>query len=169
MLKWRKLEVKYIERLASAESFDGVFDVVKKAVRDVLSLHRAGLGLILMDMPNNVGAFHYIGSNVIAVNKSLLDAVSKLAEDKVELNSYIFVVLLHEYIHSLGMTDELQVRSLVERVVRETLGEEHPTMLFATRPLDRIYPQVRQLGPGSVGERVEIVKDFDMESARYIS
>lgn len=159
----------YAESLASASSFDEIFELVKKVVSKRLGMRRAGLGLILMDLPNDVGAFHYIGSNTIVLNRSLLDAISKLSGSKVELNSYIFVVLLHEYLHSLGITDEFHVRTLVESIVREAFGEEHPAMEFVRKPLDAIYPKLRLLGSGSVGEDIEVVKDFDMENARYIS
>ena len=42
-------------KLASAGGFDDVFELVKKAVDQSLGIHRAGLSLVLGDIPNNVG------------------------------------------------------------------------------------------------------------------
>lgn len=163
------MKKEYSERLALASSFDEIFELVKKIVSEELGMRRAGLGLILMDLPSHVGAFHYIGSNVIVINRSLLDAISKLSKDKIEINSYVFVVLLHEYLHSLGITDELYVRALVEKIVKEFFGEEHPTNEFIKKPIDVIYPKLKLLSTNSIGENVEVVKDFDTENAKYIS
>ncbi len=59
-------------RLASAEGFDEVFELVKKAVDQVLGIHRAGLSLVLGDIPNQVGAYHEMGSNAIVMNRNLV-------------------------------------------------------------------------------------------------
>lgn len=159
----------YVEKLASASSFDDIFRLVKQIVKRELGLRRAGLALILMDLPNDVGAFHYIGSNTIVLNKRILDVISRSSSSKIELNSYIFVVLLHEYLHSLGIYDELKIRALVESIVKDAFGENHPAMEFATKLPEVIYPKLKLLEKRSAGGDVEIVRDFDTENTKYIS
>lgn len=156
------------KRLAEAEGFGEIFELVKKAVKRALGLHRAGLELVLMDLPNAVGAFHQIGTNTIIMNRSLLEGLAHLARSRVEVNSYVFVVLLHEYLHSLGFIDENEVGMLVKRVVEETLGENHMAYHMAGSSLYELYPELSMLGPGGVGKETKIVRDFDRESTHYI-
>ncbi|MFQ6012006.1 MAG: hypothetical protein ACE5KG_07520, partial [Nitrososphaerales archaeon] len=89
-------------RLAHAKNFNEVFDIVKTSVEQVLSIHRAGLTLVLAELPNGLGAYHVSGSNIIVLNRSILDAVRSVARSEEELNSFIFSILTHEYLHSLG-------------------------------------------------------------------
>lgn len=156
------------EKLAGARGFGEIFELVKRSVREVLGLHRAGLELVLMDLPNAVGAFHQIGSNLIVMNRSLLEGLAHLVKNRVEVNSYVFVVLLHEYLHSLGFMDEEEVRVLVKRVVRETLGEDHMAYHMADASIYELYPELKMLGPGEVGKETKLVKDFDRENTHYI-
>lgn len=156
------------KRLAGAESFGEIFSIVKKAVRESLGLHRAGLELILMDLPDPVGAVHKIGSNAIIMNMGLLEAFAQVAGSRLELNSYIFTVLLHEYLHSLGVVDEDEVGLLAAQVVRQVLGEDHIAYQMTVGSIFELYPELRVFRPSGVGEP-RLVKDFDMESAHYIS
>jgi len=154
-------------RLELADSFGEVFKVVKSAVQEVLGVRRAGLELILMDLPDKVGALHQVGSNAIIMNRRYLEALLKSAKDKLEINSYIFSILLHEYLHSLGILDEDEARMLSLRVIRETLGEDHPAYRIAVRGLDKLDSILGQeVGAGEAD--AELVKDFDTDNTQYI-
>lgn len=155
------------EELAK-NGFDHVFELVKKAVQSSLGIRRAGLTLVLQEIPNYIGAYHIIGSNIIVLNRTLLKAVESLAQSKEELNSYIFTVLAHEYLHSLGYTDEAEVRKLVRKISVENFGEAHHTTKMALGDFTNLYPQLRSLGPGKASEAFEVVKDFDKSSMPYI-
>src|SRR3989442_3758158 len=99
-------------RLSSSENFDEVFELVKAATEQSLGKHRAGLTLVLGDIPNSVGAFHEMGSNAIVMNRNLLKIIEKLAKSRTSNNAYVFMILLHKYLHSLGYTDDSHVRLL---------------------------------------------------------
>ena len=160
---------KFKRGLAEAEGFGDIFSLVKKAVRESLGLHRAGLELVLMDLPKAMGALHHVGSNAIVMNKSLLEALAQVVRSRLELNSYVFTVLLHEYLHSLGFIDEEEVKSLVKKVVRDALGEDHLAYHMASKPIFEIYPELQVLGLSGVSGEPRLIKDFDRESAHYIS
>ena len=68
--------------------------------------HRAGLTLYLAELPTNVGAFYPVGSNVIVMNKELLKVVDESPKSKRVKTSFVYSILLHEYLHSLGYLNE---------------------------------------------------------------
>ena len=161
-----KLELK--KRLDEAESFGEVFQVVKRAVREVLGLGRAGLELILMNLPKEVRAIHQIGSNAIVMNKKLLESLFASSKTRSEINAYIFSILLREYIRSLGVLDEEETRRLAIKVVKEALGEDH----IAYRIISKGLPEEYQDLKGEIGREfdhnAEFVEDFDRENTQYI-
>lgn len=63
--------------LLQLRDFNEVFELVKSSVNSIFEMKRAGLSLMLHRMPTRVGAYHVLGSNVIAVNSILLDLVNK--------------------------------------------------------------------------------------------
>lgn len=162
------MKEEFRRKLGEAASFGEIFELVKKAVEKTLGLRRAGLELVLMDLPNNVGAMHEVGSNMIIMNEALLEAFLQVARSRVEVNSYVFVILLHEYLHSLGYVDEEEVRLLVRRIVSEVLGEDHVTYHLASNSLFELYPELQMIGPGRIGRDTKIIRDFDRESTQYI-
>lgn len=159
---------KFRRELEKAGTFGEIFELVKKAVEKSLGLRRAGLELALMSLPNNVGALHEVGSNFIIMNENLLEAVAQISKSKIEVNSYVFVTLLHEYLHSLGYVDEEEVRMLVKRIVAEVIGEDHIAYYLASTSIFDVYPDLRYIGPGRPGGELKIVKDFDRENTSYI-
>jgi hypothetical protein len=72
----------------------------------VLKERRGGLMLYLANLPPQIGALHQVGSNSIVLNRLVLKAIESLAKSRRELNSFIYTILLHEYLHSLGYIDE---------------------------------------------------------------
>lgn len=156
------------KRLETCNNFNEVFEIVKHAVERSLGKHRAGLTLILAEIPNAIGAYHITGSNIIVMNKTILDAIRTLAKSKPELNSFIFSILTHEYLHSIGYTDEMNVRFLVRKISVENFGEEHQTTKFAFGDLFSMYPQLRALGPGKMSKDFTTIKEFDKSSMPYI-
>jgi len=67
------------------------------------------------------------------MNRALIDRVVESQVALNEMKSFIYSVLLHEYLHSLGICDELKVRRLTYQISREALGEEHPATILAKR------------------------------------
>ncbi len=155
--------------LESAEGFEEIFEMVKSATEEGLGRHRAGLTLVLGDIPNEVGAYHQMGSNAIVMNRNLLRIVQTLSKSKTMVNSYIFMILLHEYLHALGFESDERVRELSRQVIVSYLGEGHVAGDMAVKPLDRFFPELSKF----VGFRdkglYETVSRFDRSSTPYIA
>ena len=131
--------------------------------------HRAGLTLILGDIPNSVGAYHELGSNAIVMNRNLLKIVEKLSKTSARKNSYVFMILLHEYLHSLGYTDDRQVRLLGKRITNEFLGGKHMAAEMAVRPLDQFFPDLPKYWVFRDKGQYETIRRFDSSSTSYIA
>ena len=80
----------------------------------------------------------YFGSNLIIANKRILDVIKKYKSNE-EYNSYLFMVLVHEYLHSFGIIDELQVRKMTYTLIASLVGEDHmATSMARYQPLEFI-------------------------------
>ncbi|MEM4177949.1 MAG: hypothetical protein QXS29_10345 [Nitrososphaeria archaeon] len=158
----------YKEELERAKEFNDIFALVKRTVAEKLGLHRAGLSLILADLPPTILGLHEMGSNSIVMNRRVLEEIA-LEDNKIYRNSYIFVVLLHEYIHSFGFYDEKKVREMVLNVVEFAFGKEHPAYFVALNPLSLVGNRNIMLKGLNSIEPPTIVKDFDKESMPFIS
>jgi hypothetical protein len=156
-------------KLSGASSYDEIFSMVKAHVESVLGLHRAGLTLGLASLPPGIGAYHVVGSNMIVLNKEPLEKV-RGAEPPEILASFIYMLLLHEYLHSLGLMDEEQVKKTSEEVASRALGAGHPASVLIRTPFTELFPY---LGSLSYADRapgeVEIIRDFDSKSYPFIS
>jgi hypothetical protein len=154
-------------RLDQARNYDDVFSVVRESVRRVLGKERVGLGLGLSDLPAQIGAYWQVTGNIIILNERLI-RVLDATEPQAQRTAFLYVVILHEYLHSLGFLDERADRQIVSRVASQALGEKHPAARLASGDLWEIFPQLRGAGSGD-GQRVKIVRGFDSESTnRYI-
>jgi len=157
---------KFDEQLEKSRDYGDLFEIVKKVVKRKLGRERAGLMLYLGNLPLHIGAFHGVGSNGIVINKRLLNTIS--FNSSIEINSYIFTLLLHEYLHSLGYMNERQVRRLVYEICKEAFGEDHPATKFAfSLPRSKLIPSKPQLEEKDA--ELEIVKDFERSRVSYIS
>lgn len=152
-----------------AKSFDEIFELVKRATEQYLGMHRAGLTLVLGDIPNNVGAYHELGSNTIVMNRNLLRIVEKLSNSRLRRNSYIFMILLHEYLHSLGYTNDREVRLLSRNIARDFFGGRHIAADMAIRPIEQFFPDINKYISFRDRGQFEIVKRFDSSSTPYIA
>ena len=160
--------------LAGYDNFPDIFELVKRVVKRFLNRHRAGLmlGLVSLGMKKGyfIGAFHPVGSNIIVVNKAPLKIAMEKTEKKI-YNSYCFLMLLHEYLHSLGYLDEDKVRELTEEVCQLAFGDSHPATLMAKKGVAAYFPKVTHFPqeaelPSDL--YVELVRDFDKSSSQYI-
>ena len=157
------------QRLATAEGFGDIFELVKTAVDQVLGIHRAGLTLVLGDIPNQVGAYHEMGSNAIVMNRNLVKIVERSTRSRTRKNSYTFMILLHEYLHSLGFTDDGQVRELSRKITDVFVGKGHLAAEMAVGPLDRFFPDINQYAMFRDNGTFETVNKFDTSSTSYIA
>jgi len=155
-------------RVDRAEDFDEIFELVKRVVEEELGEHRAGLSLVLADMPTTVGAYHPVGANIIVANKSLINGLQAVTKNPREINAFVFMILLHEYLHSLGYLDENEVRRISQRVTSSALGVDHPAVRLATANWLELYPQLQSLSQRSFSRDFEVVQKFDSSSTSYI-
>ena len=155
--------------LSTTTDFADIFEMVKEATERSLGMHRAGLTLVLGDIPNNVGAYHEMGSNAIVMNRNLLKIVERLAKSKSKRNSYVFMILVHEYLHSLGYTSDRQVRALGKRIAEECLGSNHAAGLMAVKPLEQFFPDLGKFAGFRDQREFETVRRFDTSSTPYIA
>jgi len=124
--------------------------------------------LYLDDLPLQVGAYHPVGSNSIVMNRALLQIVESTTKSRNVVNSFIYTILLHEYLHALGYEEESTVRPMVLNVTNESFGEHHtathlarlgPWSILKGLPLDELEAPKRV---------IEIVKDLEEQDQRYI-
>ena len=151
------------------------FEEVKNVVQKTESRSRSGLMLGLQEIGASldgfIGAYYPIASNIIIVNKTPLRRI--LETDKSLLKPYIFHVLLHEYIHSLGYLNEGTTEKKTYEISRKQFGEHHIITELSTNirkffpklvyPLHGWIPQIEE-------QRIELVKGFDFSSTNpYIN
>jgi len=151
-------------RLEGPADFATVYQVVRRAVREILGVERPGLGLALSDLPPQLGAYWQVTGNLIVLNEGLVEVMREHAGSPVELNSFVFVVLAHEYLHALGYLDEDAVRRVTARVARGALGPDHPATRMAEGNLWQMFPFLAH-APWGNGRRFRVVRGFDLASS----
>ncbi len=147
-------------------TFDQVFQVVRGAVRRVLGVERPGLGLGLSDLPPSLGAYWQVTGNLIVMNEGLVRTMEANAGSRREYNSFVFVILAHEYLHALGYLDEGAVRKVTARVTRDALGTEHPATRMAEGDLWKMFPFLA-FAPRGDGRRLRVVTRFDLATTDH--
>lgn len=171
MIPWedRGKHEEYANQLDRSQNFREVFTLVKKSVKDALNHERTGLLLYLRDMPLKVGAYHQLGTNGIILNRVLLEQVIQTTASLIEVNAFIYYILLHEYLHTLGYIDERRVRELTYVVAEETFGPTHvATKMAVEGPWSFIKINPFYM-PRSHERGIEIVREFEDPSSKYIS
>jgi hypothetical protein len=155
-------------KIANLIDFNEVFELVKFTVSKKFDLHRAGLSLILQVMPSNLGAYHILGSNIIVLNKFVLEIIKQLSKSSEDYNSYLYMVLAHEYLHSFGITDENAVRQMTYDLCRSLFGESHIYTVMAKDDPSSIFPQLKNMTNHTFNKHFEIIQNFDRSSFSYI-
>lgn len=165
-------ELAYSKELDHAQNLSEIFEIVKKIVRDFAGEERSGLMLGLAELGGRpgafVGAFYPMGSNIIVLNKTPLRVVRNFKPEF--YNSYCFHMLLHEYLHSLGVIDERYNRYLTASISEKAFGENHPVSVIA-KDFNRVFPEIMYASVRWRPARnleIEIVDNFDDENLRYI-
>src|SRR3989344_9135574 len=107
--------MEFDKKITGAKSISDIFEIVKSSVFEYLGAEQAGLMVGVSDLGsfNNgfIGAFYSLDANMIIINKRPL---ARLLQTNPSIyKHYLFHVILHEYIHSVGSLDELQTRQLV--------------------------------------------------------
>jgi len=159
----------YNSRLEHAKNYAEIWEVVRETTKYSLGKQRVGMMLFLDDLPLNIGAYHPLGTNNLVLNRALVQVVEAATNSHKLVNCFVYVLLLHEYLHALGYVAEEDVRPLVHDVAKKSLGENSlatklaekgPWTLLRDVPLNVIQAPKRVM---------EIVKDFERSNQKYIS
>lgn len=154
-----------------------IFEKIKEDVRKVYGRHRAGLSLGLVEMGMNRGGFiggmHFHPGTDIVMNKTPLKIILK--EQPFEIVwAYTYHILLHEYIHSLGILDEHQCRIVTLKISEEIfMDSNHPAINLAKNGIGTYFPNLNliytppDLKPDGIP--IEYVYEFDNQSYDYYS
>ena len=157
----------YRNKILHLSDFNEAFELVKSTVEARYKMHRAGLSLILQAMPTNLGAYHVLGSNLIIANKRILDIIKKYKSNE-EYNSYLFMILVHEYLHSFGIIDELQVRKMTYSLIASLVGEDHMATSMARYQPWNLFPELNLFHNNSFEQKFEVIRNFDKTTQSYI-
>ena len=168
ILESKKEEQEYYRhKILHLSDFNEAFELVKSTVEARYKMHRAGLSLVLQAMPTNLGAYHVLGSNLIIANKRILDIIKRYKSNE-EYNSYLFMVLVHEYLHSFGIIDELQVRKMTYTLIASLVGEDHMATSMARYQPWNLFPELNLFHNNSFEQKFEVIRNFDKTTQSYI-
>jgi hypothetical protein len=78
-----------------------------------------------------------------------------------EYNSYLYMVLAHEHLHSFGIIDENAARQMTHDLCRSLFGESHISTLMAKDDPSSIFPQLKNMTNHSFYKQFEIIQNFD--------
>ncbi len=154
-----------------------IFETVKKDVRQILGRHRAGLSLGLVEMGmfrgGFIGGMHFHPGTEIVMNTSPLKIILESQPYEI-IWAYTYHILLHEYIHSLGVIDERQCRTITLNISEEVFKDnDHPALILAKNGIGVFIPDLKivfvppERRPD--GMFIEYVSGFDSESQSYFS
>jgi len=138
--------------------------------------HRAGLSLGLIEMGmfrgGFIGGMHFYPGTDIVMNKTPLKIILK--EQPYEIVwAYTYHILLHEYVHSLGIINEQQCQAITLKISEEIFNESDPALIFAKRGIGAYFKDLNILyAPPDLNRRgfsIEYVSGFDRESQTYFS
>ena len=149
-----------------------IFDVVKQCVLRRLKVERSGLMLGLSNLGGGqgylVGGFFQVAGNMIVMNKFPLHRIEQTRPDLYK--PFVFHILLHEYIHSIGYLTEQETRPLVLEISKAEFGDAHVVTDLA-RGWQKYMPNLTYPVVGwqpEAGFSVEVVRGFDPDSTSYI-
>jgi hypothetical protein len=114
-----------------------------------------------------VGGFYPLATNIIVMNKGPMNRIKR--EQPHLYNSYCFHILLHEYIHTVGYTDEAMTRRKTLEISANLFGREHDVTKMAA-DLSQYFPHMTYIVPQEQPQDLdlELVKGFDRSCASYI-
>ena len=169
--KTSKKTVSYFrKRYEEVQDFQEIFYLIKEGVEKTTGRSRTGLMLGLADLGVRqngfVGAFYPVGSNVIVLNKTPLKMIEAQKPDM--LKPYVFHVLMHEYLHTLGILNERHTELFTFKINEKLFGENHKVTRMSFE-FDRLFPQVIMPAMGMRPQQqmpIEIIDDF--EKTNYI-
>ena len=166
-----QINMDYNSKIIKAKNFSDIFEIVKEIIYEYLGTEQAGLMVGVTDLGSYqngfIGAFYSLNSNSIIINKRPLARI--LQTNPSIYNYYLFHVMLHEYIHSIGSYDEAQARQLVHELTAHYFGNNHILAQFASN-IEKFMPNLAYpegfIEPTDIN--IEFVKGIDRKNISYI-
>lgn len=165
--------MEYEKELERAKTFSDIFEIVKEITRQHLGIEQAGLMVGISDLGafdrGFIGAFYSLNSNMIIINKRPLARI--LQTNPSLYNYYIFHVMLHEYIHSIGSYDEAQTRHFVYEISEHYFGANHLVAQLASN-IEKFMPNLAYPTHGFQPPQdinIEFVRGIDRKNTNYIN
>lgn len=164
--------MEYEKRIIKAKTLSDIFEVVKDVVFEYLGTDQAGLMVGISDLGSFdrgfIGAFYNPNANIIIINKRHL---ARIVQTNPSIyNYYLFHVMLHEYIHSIGSYDEAMTRQLVYEISEHYFGNSHIITQFASN-IEKFMPNLTYpqgfIEPQDIN--IEFVKGIDRKNINYIN
>jgi hypothetical protein len=124
-------------------NYSQLFDLVRRIVSTVIGKSHSGILLGLQDLgfhPQGfVGGYHRVGTNEIYLNRNVLQIMREETPED-HYKAYLFHLLLHEYIHSVGENDEYETRKITRTISRDIFNTKHPVYKIAAYGLNALFP-----------------------------
>ena len=163
----------FAQKLHECSGFADIFELVKDGVEQAIGKSRAGLTLGLANLGGSrhkyLGAYHPFPSNIIVMNSFPIKRIKETRQNL--LKPYVFTILLHEYLHSLGYIDEATVRKMTFKICKKLFGEQHFSTDIA-RDITKFLPDFSYPNFGWFPDKhpeIEFVEGFDRGHITYIS
>jgi hypothetical protein len=100
-------------------------------------------------MPSTLGACRilYIAIEYNSRNKFALGIIKQLSETCEDYNSYLYMEVTHEYLHSFGIIDENDVRQMTYDLCRSRslFGDSHISTLMAMDYPSSIFLELKNM------------------------
>lgn len=159
----------FVDRIGEAVTIPDIFEIVKESVWKAARKSRAGLDLGLVELGNAqgglLGAYYVTGSNMIIMNETPLKRIQETNPEL--LTPYIFSVLLHEYLHSLGYFDEDYVKEMTLQISAEVFGNGS-VIAQISKDMTKFFPYIiYPEGAPKIDSPVKLIEGFDRSSIRY--
>lgn len=142
------------------------FEEVKNIVKKNEKISRAGLMLGLQELGSTlngfIGAYFPISSNIIVINKTPLRRITDTNPNLIK--PYVFHLLLHEYIHSLGFYNEQITKQKTYEISKQHFGDNHIITQLSTN-INKFFPNLVYPIYGWIPQKnfpmIEIIQGFD--------
>lgn len=158
------------EKLEKAKNIPDIFELVKEGVYLTTKEQRSGLMLGMADLGEGklawIGGYHIIASNAIIMNTRPIRHIEEHNPDLYK--PYIFSILLHEYLHTLGLISELKCRQKTYEIAEKLFGNHLVTEM--AKDISKFLPYIRNAKYGwmpPLDPSIQFVKGFDRSSATY--
>ncbi len=163
---------RHLDAYEAAVTLPDLFEVVKDLVECELGRHRAGLMLGMTDLGISqggfVGAYFVVGGNAIVVNRQALNVIRHRSPELEK--PYKFYILLHEFLHAVGVLDEAACRATAAELAARAFGDDHEVTRIA-RDFGAIFRDIVRPGYGFAPPEdtsIELISGFDRSSTHYI-